>query len=526
MDQHISNDVYRELFEKSPRPIWVYDSETLVFLAVNEAAVRDYGYSKDAFLKMKLTDICAGANGVDLAKHGGSDHTRECDHRKKDGTVFPVEMVCHEMTFGGRRTVLALSTDILRHKRAEKQLESFSNMGRRLSAARSEQEAARILLETANELLSWDGCGFDLVREDEKQVVTILSIDTVDGRLMDRTQQCADRAPTPSTLKAIKSGAQRVVEGSTSNRHSVLSTSLYAPVRNNEKVLGVMSVRRQSPKGYSEEDLHTLQALADHCAGALERIQVEQDGVRLNEELEKRVSERTAQLESINKELETFSYSVSHDLRAPLRSIRGFSEVLLDRYSPQLDERGKEFLRRTCESSHHMDALIEDLLKLSRVNRSELIRQTVDLSTMVEALTADLRKTEPERSVEFIVAPGLKAVGDERLLRVALDNLVRNAWKFTGKSNNARIEFGFCPEPEPAFFVRDNGAGFDMEYAGKLFGVFQRLHSTGEFPGTGVGLATVQRIINRHAGRVWATGTLNQGATFYFTLPPEKPFQS
>jgi light-regulated signal transduction histidine kinase (bacteriophytochrome) len=240
---------------------------------------------------------------------------------------------------------------------------------------------------------------------------------------------------------------------------------------------------------------------------------------RQNEELEARVRERTAQLEALNKELEAFSYSVSHDLRAPLRSIRGFTEVLLERYASQLDAKGQEFLRRVSDSSQHMDRLIDDLLKLSRVGRAELKRQTIDLSTIASSIVAELQKAEPGRKVDVSIEPGLNAHGDERLVRVALDNLLRNAWKFTGKVAEPKITVGRTTDSEAAFFVRDNGAGFDMAYASRLFGVFQRLHTTSEFPGTGVGLATVQRIINRHGGRVWAHSKLSEGATFYFTLP-------
>jgi light-regulated signal transduction histidine kinase (bacteriophytochrome) len=240
---------------------------------------------------------------------------------------------------------------------------------------------------------------------------------------------------------------------------------------------------------------------------------------RVNEELERRVKERTAQLEALNKELEAFSYSVSHDLRAPLRSIRGFSEVLLDRYASKLDARGQEFLRRVSQSSQHMDRLIEDLLKLSRVSRAELKWSKVSLSQMTASIIAELRKTEPKRQVQVTIEPELRVEADERLLRVAMDNLLQNAWKFTGKTNHPKIEVGKISDPEPAFFVRDNGAGFDMAYASRLFGVFQRLHTTSEFPGTGVGLATVKRIISRHAGTVWAESKPDQGTTFYFTLP-------
>lgn len=240
----------------------------------------------------------------------------------------------------------------------------------------------------------------------------------------------------------------------------------------------------------------------------------------LNSVLEKRVAERTAQLQSTNRELEAFSYSVSHDLRAPLRSIDAFSQLVREDYKDKLDEQGRQYLDILSEASRQMGKLIDALLHLSRVTQGELRRQLVDLSQMAEGLFTGLRKLEPSRHVETVVAPELHAEADERLLHVALENLINNAWKFTSQRNSARIEIGVeMKDGQQVFFVRDNGAGFDMTYSKRLFAAFQRLHTSAEFPGHGIGLATVQRIVGRHGGRIWAEAEVDKGATFYFTLP-------
>lgn len=247
-----------------------------------------------------------------------------------------------------------------------------------------------------------------------------------------------------------------------------------------------------------------------------ERKKMEEEIKKLNKDLES----RAIQLETANKELEAFSYSVSHDLRAPLRSIDGFSQALFEDYMDKLNDQGKDFIARIRAATTRMTQLIDDMLSLSRVTRSEIHLEKVDLSALVNAIAADLRKIQPERKARFIITPGLVAYGDQHLLIIALENLLGNSWKFTGKRPEARIEFGAVDKQgRPAYFVRDNGAGFDMAYAGKLFGAFQRLHGMAEFPGTGIGLATVQRIIHRHGGEVWAEGKVEQGATFYFMLP-------
>ncbi len=252
----------------------------------------------------------------------------------------------------------------------------------------------------------------------------------------------------------------------------------------------------------------------------------------LNVELEQRVLDRTAQLSAANAELEAFAYSVSHDLRTPLRAINGFSQALLDDCAATLDERGHRHLDRIRRASERMGQLIDDLLKLSRVTRAEFSRQPVDLSALAAACAEDLRRSDPTRQVAFVMAPGITVDGDPNLLRILLENLLGNAWKFSAKHPRARIEFGARPgnsgddsgavPPPTVYFVFDDGAGFDMAYADKLFGAFQRLHTLAEFPGTGIGLATVQRVVHRHGGRVWANAAVEQGATICFTLGNER----
>jgi light-regulated signal transduction histidine kinase (bacteriophytochrome) len=257
---------------------------------------------------------------------------------------------------------------------------------------------------------------------------------------------------------------------------------------------------------------------AAECAVAERDAYIAGERARLHEQLEQRVGERIAELQAVNEQLEAFSYSVAHDLRAPLRSIATFSQALQDDHGDHLAPGGLDYLTHIHRAAQRMGHLIDDLLNLSRVTRTQLRRERVDLSALARGVIARLHFMHPDRQVETSVEDGLIAYADPRLLDIVLTNLLGNAWKFTGKRRQARIEFASHPGEPPTYVVRDNGVGFDPAQAGRMFGVFQRLHPAHEFDGTGVGLATVQRLIQRHGGKVWAEGAVDKGASVFFTL--------
>ena len=273
----------------------------------------------------------------------------------------------------------------------------------------------------------------------------------------------------------------------------------------------------------SKDEIGQLAAAFNKMTDNLKKVTASRDDlnreIAIRRQAEEEIVRSNAALAATNEELEAFSYSISHDLRTPLRGMDGFSQALLEDYADKLDATGKDYLRRVSAAAQRMAQLIDDMLDLSRVTRREIRREAVNLSATAQSIASELQKAGPERQVKFAIAEGVVANGDSHLLRTALENLLSNAWKFTANHPRATIEFGATQHNgKSAYFVRDNGAGFDMAYAGKLFGAFQRLHGRTEFPGTGIGLATVQRIIHRHGGRVWAEGAVEQGATFYFTL--------
>lgn len=298
-----------------------------------------------------------------------------------------------------------------------------------------------------------------------------------------------------------------------------LHGGLWIPILVENEVLGIIECFSREVRRPDQAVMNLAANLGSQIGQFILRRRAESELRQLNAQLEDRVAERTAELKAANQELESFAYSVSHDLRAPLRTVDGFSQALVEDCGDLVGEDGKDYIRRIRGAARNMGSLIEDLLRLSRVMRQEIRREQVDLTAMGRSVLAELQREQPERDVRITVADGLTAYGDERLLRLVLLNLLSNALKFTSRTPQPEITFGAEKhDGRPVFFVRDNGAGFDMAYADKLFVPFQRLHLSTEFDGTGVGLATVQRVIQRHGGRVWAEGKIGHGATFYFTL--------
>lgn len=381
---------------------------------------------------------------------------------------------------------------------------------------------------TAADLIG-DGCVVTLV---EDGIITTGASAHRNARLYDKFKIYADSMRIPVnesnaiSAQVVRTGEpmigdidpQTLVDRSDENLKAlltILNVHSYAivPVRVRNTVIGTLSLIRSVPgHSYDKDDVTLLQDLAARAGLAIENV-------RLYMQLDARVKQRTSELEFLNKELESFSYSVAHDLRAPLRSVDGYSQILLNDYGDGLDDEGRELLKKITDSAKRMNQLIEDLLKLSQVSRSDINKQKINLSELVEDIFYELQNHVLSRKIEIVIQPNVFCVGDFKLLEIALTNLIGNSWKFTRYTENPRIKFGsFKRASKVVYYVRDNGAGFDVTHAEKLFMPFQRMHNAKEFEGIGVGLAIVQRIINRHGGAIRASAKVNKGATFYFTL--------
>ena len=482
-----SEKKYRKLFENSPLPMWVIELPSLKFLDVNEAAIGHYGYSRNEFLTMNAIDIRPDDEkqrylNFDHSPTNGLTYSGAWKHLKKDGSLIYVDINSHEMNIGDSKGRLILSQDITERKKAEERLD-FA-----LEAGKIGIWELDLQTNTSVRNLRHDHIfGYEEMNPEWGMKIFLSHLH-------------------PDDLETVEASFNESLKTQT----WLIETRIIWPDQSIHWVLinGKLIGNDKAPQSKIMGTVIEITALK----------KVEEEVRRLNNDLEARVKVRTRELYAANKELESFSYSVSHDLRAPLRAINGYSQILLEDYENKLDEEGKKLLSRVVFNANKMGQLIDDLLEFSRLGKKALNKAEIDLDIMVKEIVDEQLQTN--KFPHAIIAGQLGiAIADEGTIRLVFQNLLLNAFKYSSKKENPVIEIGVIETDKGnAYFVKDNGAGFDMTYYDKLFGVFQRLHRQEEFEGTGVGLAIVQRIILRHSGQVWAESEVDKGATFYFTL--------
>jgi len=573
----LSEQKLSRIFSESPDAIAISSLKNGRYVEINTAFERVFGYTRDEALGRVATELGIWPQPMDrqrisdlLHKHGELLNI-ELRFRHKSGRIFDCLLSASLIEIDEEPCMMSITRDISERKRYEHVVQEQNRMLHALGQAQADfiadadphltfrQLLSHLLDITDSEYgfigeipnnttgpvslrpfavtdITWD----ETARQHYQSRLSYLTRDfefQTKGTLFDCVISLGEQV--------ISNDPAQDPRGSLPVGHRPLQSFMGLPLYRGDQLVGMLGLGNR-PAGFDEALIAQLQPFTNTCAMLIEayrnnlgRQEAESRLRQFNEELEARVTQRTAELQTSLNELESFSYSVSHDLRSPLRGINGFSHLLAENYTDQLGEEGKDYLQRIRAATLRMSDLIDSLLELSQLTREPMHITEVNLTQHAENIIEDLLQTQQQqhnapRAVEFVIAQGVRGYGDDRLLRIALQNLLANAWKFTERKASSRIEFGvYTPLKNQAesgsqgsvedkkitYFVRDSGAGFDMQYAGRLFRSFERLHDAYEFSGTGIGLATVQRIIQRHGGVVRAEGVVGEGACFYFTLP-------
>lgn len=543
------------IFAASPDAIAITSLLSARYVDVNPAYARIFGYApKETIGRTAIEmgvwpDLATRERFVQQLQAQGELINHETQFRHKSGHVFDAQISASVIEFGGEACMLSITRDISDRKRFEQLFLEQNRMLQAVSEAQSDfisdadphptfdrllthllditdsqygfigevirdSDGAPFLRPYAISDISWDDDSRRLYEKYVSGGFEFRNLNTLFGHVLTSGKPVLSNAPGDDPRR-----------GGLPSGHPPLDAFMGLPLYRGSELVGMIAVANR-PGGYDESQVGHLQPFTTTCAVLIDayrnsqrRQHAESMLRQLNLELEDHVNQRTAELQASIKELESFSYSVSHDLRSPLRGINGFSQLILQDYGDRLDEQGKEYLRRICSATLRMSELIDGMIDLAQLTREPIHLVEFNLSHLAESVAKELHNAEPGRKVEFSAQPDVRVRGDERLLRIVLQNLLSNAWKFTARKEVAHIAFGVRQKGNSVvYFVSDDGAGFDMRYSDKLFGAFQRLHGVKDFAGTGIGLATVHRIVQRHGGLVWAEGEIDKGATFFFTL--------
>jgi PAS domain S-box-containing protein len=541
----ISEERYRLLTESSLTGVYLIQDD--LFRYVNPAFATIFGYTVEEIVDRKSPSDLNDPKDRErvnenirrrLSGEVEKFHYELCG-RKKNGEIIEIEAQGSYILYKGKPAITGSLLDVTESKRARellaiqaselakanrdlnRRVKELAGINRLSSIMEASLDPFQILESAAREILDVTGGRFIFIHHWDP-----------DHREL-RFETCQGPEPEnaiPGTLEQVKILSEKVIQKGAPAlflssddsfvflREGKMESLAIIPLTSSQTVIGALAIGSSSLDDFEGNRIEFLESLGRQLVLGLERAKLHAKTLDWTSELERKIAQRTSELEDANKELESFSYSVSHDLRAPLRAIDGFSQALLEDYSSLLDGEGKDYLNRVRAGAQRMGWLIDDILTLSKVTRNEVVKERVDLSDMVTDILHEITGKEA-RSIERSVMPDIFAQADSRLIRIALANLLDNAFKFTSQKEKTRIEFGRTMQDQlPVYFVRDNGVGFDMSHAGKLFGVFQRLHDVRDFPGTGIGLATVQRVVRKHGGKIWAESIPGEGSTFFFTL--------